>query len=143
MEQEEKIELYSQLVKMYGFGHQMDVAVEEMSELTNALMKSKRRRASKEEVVTEIADVVICMEQLGLHYGVKAVLDEKERKLQRLKERVERAAKLGGGVDTGDEGTRAANDGGGVDTCASMEDEGSVESEEIERPSTAASETDV
>lgn len=127
MEQEEKIELYSQLVKMYGFGHQMDVAVEEMSELTNALMKDKRRRASKEEVVTEIADVLICMEQLSLHYGVKAVLDEKERKLQRLKERVERAAKLGGGVDT----------------CASMEDEGSVESEEIERPSTAASETDV
>lgn len=137
MDQNERVELYTRLVKLYGVGHQMDVAVEEMAELTNAIMKLRRHRASSDDVITEIADVVVCMEQLALRFGVDAVMAEKERKLQRLKERVDLVVR-DMGLDTD-----ADDDGDDGDTCDAMEDESSEESEETERPSTAASETDV
>ena len=137
MDQNERVELYTRLVKLYGVGHQMDVAVEEMAELTNAIMKLRRHRASSDDVITEIADVVVCMEQLALRFGVDAVMAEKERKLQRLKERVDLVVR-DMGMDTD-----ADDDGDDGDTCDAMEDESSEECEETERPSTAASETDV
>ena len=144
MDQNERVELYTRLVKLYGVGHQMDVAVEEMAELTNAIMKLRRHRASSDDVITEIADVVVCMEQLALRFGVDAVMAEKERKLQRLKERVDLVVRdMGLDTDADDEDEDTDDDGDDGDTCDAMEDESSEECEETERPSTAASETDV
>ena len=90
MDELKREELYKGLIEVFGAGHQMDVAVEEMAELTNALMKYKQLRATKEEVVTEIADVIVCMEQMSRYFGIGAVVAEKERKLKRQIERLKR-----------------------------------------------------
>lgn len=90
MDELKREELYKGLIEVFGAGHQMDVAVEEMAELTNALMKYKQLRATKEEVVTEIADVIVCMEQMSRYFGIGAVVAEKERKLKRQTERLKR-----------------------------------------------------
>lgn len=45
----------------YGIESQERMAIEEMSELMNALMKHHRGRATDAEVITEIADVQVMM----------------------------------------------------------------------------------
>lgn len=108
MEQQERVQLYNELMDTFGYEHQMHVACEECAELTNALMKKERGRATDDEVLDEVADVIICMEQLALHFGVAKAVEAKERKLQRLKERLQ-------GV------TEAAKDGRDTDTEAAAE----------------------
>lgn len=68
----------------YGDEAQINMAVEEMAELTDKLMKDKRGRTTKAEIVEEIADVTIMMRQLALMYGVDDVAAEVDNKLHRL-----------------------------------------------------------
>jgi NTP pyrophosphatase (non-canonical NTP hydrolase) len=64
--------------------------VEECGELLNAIAKSKRDRAGKDEIITELADVSIIVEQMVFFYGEDDFKKEKERKLLRLKKRLEK-----------------------------------------------------
>lgn len=89
MEELKRKELYKELMETFGYHKQMHVAVEEMSELTNALMKRERGRASDDEVIDEVADVIICMEQLARYFGVDKCVAAKLRKLRRLEARLE------------------------------------------------------
>lgn len=75
---------------MFTFGpeKQKMMAVEECSELINALAKEQRGRVKDQDVITEIADVMIMMEQLAVLYGQGLVEAEKARKLDRLEERI-------------------------------------------------------
>lgn len=72
------------------FGHspQKMMAIEECAEFINAIAKEKRGRAGREEIISEIADVMIMMEQMAVIYGQDAVEKEKSRKLARLEERI-------------------------------------------------------
>ena len=56
----------------------------------NAIAKSKRDRAGKDEIITELADVSIIVEQMAFFYGEGDFKKEKERKLLRLKERLQK-----------------------------------------------------
>lgn len=125
MERPTKVELYNDVMQVFGYGHLMHKAVEEMAELTNALMKHSMLRAKREDVISEIADVVICMEQLALYFGVNDVMAEKDRKLERLEERL---AKIKVKI------AKVANDGGATDSEGAHEREGDGE----EQPKTAA-----
>ena len=89
MEELKRKELYKELMETFGYHKQMHVAVEEMAELTNALMKRERGRASDDEVIDEVADVIICMEQLARYFGVDKCVAAKLRKLLRLEARLE------------------------------------------------------
>lgn len=89
MEELKRKELYKELMETFGYHKQMHVAVEEMAELTNALMKRERGRASDDEVIEEVADVIICMEQLARYFGVDKCVAAKLRKLRRLEARLE------------------------------------------------------
>ena len=89
MEELKRKELYKELMETFGYHKQMHVAVEEMAELTNALMKRERGRASDDEVIDEVADVIICMEQLARYFGVDKCVAAKLRKLRRLEARLE------------------------------------------------------
>ena len=64
------------------------MVVEECSELTNAICKFRRGRVGNDDIITEIADVMIMCEQLSYYFGKEKVELEKERKLERLKERL-------------------------------------------------------
>ena len=74
----------------FGAEGQIDMLHEEVGELLSALNKYKRGRASVEEVVTEIADVQIMCEQMAFIFGSEAVAAEKERKLIRLQQRIDK-----------------------------------------------------
>ena len=80
--------IYQQAIDKYGKESQICMAVEEVGELITAINQYKRCRIEKISVCEEIADVQIMMEQLSLIYGKDDVEKEKERKILRLKERL-------------------------------------------------------
>lgn len=75
-------------VDKFGPQSQIDMAIEECAELINALCKLRRERAGTLDVVTEIADVQIMCEQLAYMFGEKTVVDERKRKIERLRKRI-------------------------------------------------------
>jgi NTP pyrophosphatase (non-canonical NTP hydrolase) len=81
-------EIYKEAIATYGVESQRKMAIEEMSELTNALMKFDRGRNTVEDIVEEIADVIIMMNQLSIIYGQKAVQQQIDFKTQRLRKRL-------------------------------------------------------
>lgn len=83
-----EIKLYSEVLTSWGIHDQLDMAIEECSELINAICKLRRGRATEADVVTEVADVMIMCEQLTIHFGEVNVNAEKEFKLKRLKDRL-------------------------------------------------------
>ena len=90
MKEEEKIELFREVLEAWGIGNQVLMVMEESGEMLNALAKANRGRVTKEDVITELADVSIMMEQMAVYFGYDEFKAEKERKLKRLKERLEK-----------------------------------------------------
>lgn len=70
-------------MEIYGFPAQAAMVVEECSELTNAICKFRRGRVGNDDIITEIADVIIMCEQLSYYFGKEKVELEKERKKAR------------------------------------------------------------
>lgn len=85
----------------YGENAQMDMAIEEMAELTKAICKRKRTGATGPEAVAargnlieEVADVFIMLVQLVRMFdGAKEVQQTVDEKLHRLKGRLERGGR--------------------------------------------------
>ena len=50
----------------------------------------------RSDVITELADVSIMMEQMATYFGLEEYINEKERKLKRLRERIETYRKNAG-----------------------------------------------
>ncbi|MCQ2113329.1 MAG: hypothetical protein MJY95_08330 [Bacteroidaceae bacterium] len=83
--------LYERAVLTFGRMNQTIVAIEELSELQKELTKHLRGIGRNECLAEEMADVQIVMEQLLLIFdNGKEVQEEKNRKLKRLEERIER-----------------------------------------------------
>ena len=84
--------VYSAIAR-YGENAQVDVCIEEMAELTKALLK--RRRGGdfgkiRENIIDEIADALICIKQLTMLYLCHGEVQNRiEYKLERLKNRME------------------------------------------------------
>ena len=89
MTENERIEIYNKAINKWGIINQVFMVVEECGELLNALAKAKRERAGRNEIITELADVSIMVEQMAFFYGIDDFKAEKERKLKRLKERIQ------------------------------------------------------
>lgn len=83
-----KLDLYHNAINAYGIDAQKWMLIEECGELLNAIAKLKRGRSSKEDIITELADVHIMVEQMAFFFGWTDFLYEKERKLNRLEERL-------------------------------------------------------
>lgn len=90
MIQQERIELYYKAIGKFGEDAQKMMLIEECGELLNALAKRVRGRASDDDVITELADVAIMVEQMAVLFGYSKFESEKERKLERLKERLKK-----------------------------------------------------
>lgn len=90
-----KIEINEETLKdaieRYGTPAQLDMAIEECSELINAIEKFRRGRVEVKDVVTEIADVQIMCAQLEIIFGgsSKIVEMERARKMDRLRTRLD------------------------------------------------------
>lgn len=94
MTENERIELYERALHDWGIIPQTMMVMEETGEMLNAIAKFDRGRCNTKDVVTELADVWIIMEQMATFFGWDAFQEEKERKLQRLKERLDSSYKL-------------------------------------------------
>ena len=96
MTTEERRALLDRAITTYGAPAQMDMAVEEMAELTKALCKVKRvscaaeAKAARENAVEEMADVQIMLDQLRIIFG-RSTVEAEEYKLERLKKRLDAA----------------------------------------------------
>lgn len=100
---EQEKSILQKAVETYGVNAQIDVAVEEMAELTKALMKDRRNctfgkggfgvlvsgRASVED---GIADALIMLEQLQMIFSSEYRVERiKKEKIQRLENRLQEA----------------------------------------------------
>lgn len=96
MDAEARWALLEHAIRLYGEPAQMDMAVEEMAELTKAICKVKRAscaaeaKAVLENVVEEMADVQIMLDQLRIIFG-RSTAEAEEYKLERLKKRLDTA----------------------------------------------------
>lgn len=84
-----------QAIETYGVQAQCDVAIEEMAELTKAIVKIRRvaddyekTQAALENLLEEIADVDIMIEQMKIMWGPKPVEEYRRKKLERLDRRL-------------------------------------------------------
>lgn len=83
---EAETEIYAAALKKWGPEAQTLMVMEEMSELQKELCKNARGRENKAEIGEEIADVLIMLNQMiVLHKCAKEVVEQKQRKLERLK----------------------------------------------------------
>lgn len=84
-------ELYEDATDAWGEDAQITLAQEELAELSVELARDFRGRNDREDVIDEIADVLIAANQLALIYGVDETEDRVEYKLQRLRNRVDQS----------------------------------------------------
>lgn len=109
-------EILQRAVNIYGKEAQTDMAIEEMSELSKALLKHRRAEKSpeswnyertKQSIYEEIADVIIMLTQLIIIYGGREEIQKDiESKVTRLAERLDKAEKEAGaykGQEAGNE----------------------------------------
>lgn len=90
MEKIQKINLFKQALEQWGVHPQVNMVFEECSELINALSKCYRGRATKEDVITELVDVVVMAEQMAVLFGYEDYEKEMERKLLKFQEKLEK-----------------------------------------------------
>lgn len=78
-------------IKHYGSDLQTTVCMEECSELIQAISKMKRGKDSRDNLIEEMADVMICMDILKQVYGVSDneiqnyVCQKQDRCVERMK----------------------------------------------------------
>ena len=87
----EEIEIMRSAIRKNGKAMQTVVAIEEMSELQKELTKFIRGKGNRDNLIEEVADVLVMITQIQLMYHIPD--DQVERimhlKLNRLKERME------------------------------------------------------
>lgn len=88
MTEQKRREMYVLARNLWGIQAQVFMVMEEAGEMLNALAKANRGRSSKEEIITELADVSIMVEQMAQHFGWYDFHRERARKLNRLEERI-------------------------------------------------------
>lgn len=83
-------------IEKYGVNSQLNVVIEEMSELTKEICKNRRGRENKNEIVEELADVYIMLEQLRIIFNIDddEIIAMKEKKIRRLKTKLENESNL-------------------------------------------------
>ena len=83
--------LLYQVIRRKGKDHQIDIAIEEMSELTKALLKDRRHHSPETvtDITEEMADVYICLAELSIIYENRSEVEDMiDRKLRRLRKRL-------------------------------------------------------
>jgi len=77
-----------QALERFGEKHQIQIAIEECSELIQVLCHFQRKRKTKDQVTQEIADVYLSLESLKHIFGTLPVDQHFESKLERLQREV-------------------------------------------------------
>lgn len=77
-------------IETYGKDMQLNVAIEEFSELIKEICKHKRGEDNRDNIIEEMADCYIMLEQLGVIFGIwfEEIEYKKVEKLERLEKRL-------------------------------------------------------
>ena len=59
-----------ELYEKYGKDNQINIVIEEMSELTKELLKDKRGKDNRPQIVEELADVLFTLEYVKIAFGI-------------------------------------------------------------------------
>lgn len=85
--------LYTRAWHVFGAADRKNKCVEELTELSLALQHHAQGKASDSEVISEIADVLITVEQLAQYFGAARVATAKQLKLARFDRLVDEAGR--------------------------------------------------
>lgn len=87
---EEQKQIMLKALRKYGVDAQDDIAIEEMSELTKAIIKNRRYKtfSTIENLYEELADVSIMLEQMMMSLDKDRVQVYINQKLERFNERL-------------------------------------------------------
>ena len=83
---------YLRILTHYGIDPQEGMTIEECAELIAALRHKARGRAEEDEVIEELADVIIMTQQLRIAYGANKVDNMIAAKLDRQIKRINEQA---------------------------------------------------
>lgn len=73
----EQIDHLKFIIFTYGAESQKDMAIEECSELTKAILKERRGKGTEADIIDEIADVLIMCEQLKIMYDCESAVNDR------------------------------------------------------------------
>ena len=76
-----------QAIETYGAESQLDIAIEEFSELIKEICKHKRHVDNTEAIIEEMADCYIMLEQMKTIFGLGSTVirDVADKKIKRLR----------------------------------------------------------
>lgn len=82
-------------IETYGYDMQLNVAIEEFSELIKEICKFNRGNENIDNITEEMADCYIMLEQLKIIFEIKnsSIYSVMEQKLDRLKDRLDEGSK--------------------------------------------------
>ena len=85
------MKILEKAIETYGKDMQLNVAIEELSELIKEICKSKRGANNREAIIEELADCYIMLEQVAIIFDIPnhAINEVAEAKLARLERRIE------------------------------------------------------
>lgn len=77
-------------IETYGKDMQLNVAIEELSELIKEICKSKRGNDNRKNIIEEMADCYIMLEQLAIIFDIPnhALNEVADKKIERLERRL-------------------------------------------------------
>ena len=83
-------EVLNQAIETYGAEAQLNVAIEEFSELIKEICKHKRYMDNTKAIIEEMADCYIMLEQMKMIFGLGStvITDAMDKKIKRLKSRL-------------------------------------------------------
>lgn len=86
---EERVKTYTNAFVTYGDKNQMIVALEELSECQKEICKCLRGKGDKCHLAEEVADALICLEQIQYFFGLNDEVSEwMDSKIKRLDKRL-------------------------------------------------------
>lgn len=83
-----EIYILKKAIETWGNESQIELMIEEMSELTQAIQKNKRGKDNLDNIHEEIADVSLMIEQMNMIFDKSEINKWKELKIERLKKRL-------------------------------------------------------
>ena len=78
-------------IEVYGKDMQLNVAIEELSELIKELCKNKRGAENRKAIIEEMADCLIVIDQMGIIFDIsdEELFEMYTQKVKRLEKRLE------------------------------------------------------
>ena len=81
--------VFAKAIELFGKDMQLNVAIEELSELAKEICKNKRGRDNRDAIIEEMADCYIVLEQMLIIFGIGNIeiynkITEKTSRLEKI-----------------------------------------------------------